>query len=56
MHRKSDALCEDAMIAAIASVNGLTVVTRNGGDFAAFGVTILNPFGYRGRESREGTS
>ncbi|WP_295401485.1 hypothetical protein [uncultured Thiocystis sp.] len=44
MHRKSDTLYEDAMIAAIANVNGLTVVTRNLADFASFGVDLLNPF------------
>ncbi|HET8706299.1 MAG TPA: PIN domain-containing protein, partial [Pseudomonadales bacterium] len=44
MHRKSDTLYEDAMIAAIAKVNGLTVVTRNVADFASFGVGLLNPF------------
>jgi hypothetical protein len=44
MHRKSDALYEDAMIAAIARVHGLTVVTRNVADFACFGVNVLNPF------------
>ena len=30
MHRQSDTLYEDAMIAAIAKVHNLTVVTRNG--------------------------
>jgi predicted nucleic acid-binding protein len=44
MHRKSDTLYEDAMIAAIAKVNGLTVVTRNVADFSSFGVSLLNPF------------
>ncbi|MCC2638262.1 MAG: (PilT terminus) domain [Moraxellaceae bacterium] len=44
MHRKSDTLYEDAMIAAIARVKGLTVVTRNVADFAGFGVSLLNPF------------
>lgn len=44
MHRKSDTLYEDAMIAAIAKVNGLTVVTRNVTDFLSFGVELLNPF------------
>ena len=44
MHRKSDTLYEDAMVAAIARVNGLTVVTRNVADFGAFGVDLLNPF------------
>ena len=44
MHRKSDTLYEDAMIAAIAKVNGLTVVTRNVADFASFGVGLLDPF------------
>lgn len=44
MHRKSDTLYEDAMIAAIAKVHGLAVVTRNVADFSAFGIGILNPF------------
>lgn len=44
MHRKSDTLYEDAMIAAVAKVNGLTVVTRNVRDFTGFGVPVLNPF------------
>ena len=45
MHRKSDTLYEDAMIAAVAHVNGLTVVTRNVADFKALGVEVFNPFG-----------
>ena len=45
MHRRSDDLIEDAMIAATAEVHGLTVVTRNVRDFAVFGVGTLNPFG-----------
>ena len=44
MHRKSDTVVEDAMIAATAKVHGLTVVTRNVADFKAFGVPLLNPF------------
>jgi predicted nucleic acid-binding protein len=44
MHRRSDTLYEDAMIAAVARVNGLTVVTRNVADFAGFGVELLDPF------------
>ena len=44
IHRKSDTLNEDAMIAAIARLHRLTVVTRNVGDFRGFGVPVLNPF------------
>ena len=44
MHGKSDTVSEDAMIAATAAVHRLTVVTRNVGDFAQFGVPLLNPF------------
>jgi hypothetical protein len=44
MHRSSDTLYEDAMIAAIAKVHKYTLVTRNVTDFKHFGVAVLNPF------------
>ena len=44
IHRQSDTLYEDAMIAAVATVHQLTVVTRNTRDFDRFGVELLNPF------------
>jgi predicted nucleic acid-binding protein len=44
MHRASDTLYEDAMIAATARVHKLTVVTRNVSDFKHFGVNVVNPF------------
>jgi predicted nucleic acid-binding protein len=44
MHKRSDTLYEDAMIAATARVHQLTVVTRNTADFKHFGVAVLNPF------------
>ena len=44
MHRRSDSLTEDAMIAAIATVHRLSVVTRNVSDFEQLGVELLNPF------------
>ena len=44
MHRQSDTLYEDAMIAATARLHGLTVVTRNVADFKALGVALFNPF------------
>ena len=37
-------LMADAMIAAIAKVNGLTVATRNTRDFERFSVPLVNPF------------
>jgi predicted nucleic acid-binding protein len=40
MHRRSDDLIEDAMIAATARVHGLRVVTRNVKDFKHFGVAF----------------
>ena len=49
MHRKSDTLLQDAMIAAVAIVHRLTVVTRNVRDFQHFDVSILDPFAAQGR-------
>jgi len=49
MHRRSDKLIEDALIAATALVHDLTVVTRNVRDFEPLGVETLNPFTPRGR-------
>ena len=51
MHRQSDTLYEDAMIAAIARVHQLTVVTRNLADFRRFDVPLLNPFKVSGSSS-----
>ena len=47
MHKTSDTLYEDAMIAAIAKVNKLIVVTRNVTDFESFDIKLLNPFEYK---------
>ena len=44
MHRRSDTLMQDAMIAAVAIVHRLVVVTRNVRDFEPFGVPIINSF------------
>lgn len=44
MHRRSNTLAEDAMIAATARVHGLTVATRNERDFTPLGVSVFNPF------------
>ncbi len=49
MHRRSDNLIEDAMIAATAAVHRLTVVTRNVRDFEGLGVLTLNPFATKAR-------
>lgn len=44
MHRQSNHLIEDAMIAATAQVHNLTVVTRNVRDFQTFGIPTFDPF------------
>lgn len=44
MHRRSDDLLTDALIAATAIHHHLVVVTRNVRDFAALNVEIFNPF------------
>ena len=44
MHRQSDTVYEDAMIAATAISYRLTVVTRNVRDFKRFNVNLLDPF------------
>ncbi len=47
MHRQSDTLVMDAMIAATAKIFNLIVVTRNVRDFEHFDCAALNPFEYR---------
>lgn len=44
MHRQSDTVHEDSMIAATALVRKLTLVTRNVRDFKRFNVSVLKPF------------
>ena len=44
MHHQPDTLMQDALIAAVATVHRLTVVTRNTRDFQHFGIPTLNPF------------
>ena len=44
MHRQSNTLNQDAMIAAVAIVHRLTIVTRNVRDFNQLGVQVLDPF------------
>jgi predicted nucleic acid-binding protein len=44
LNKHSMVLMADAMIAAIARVNGLTVATRNTRDFQRFAVPLVNPF------------
>ncbi len=44
MHRQSDTLMQDALIAAVATVHRLTVVTRNTRDFHHLHIPTLNPF------------
>ena len=50
MHRQSDTLYEDAMIAAIAKVHQLTLVTRNVSDFRRFDVPLIDPFVVHGSQ------
>ena len=45
-HLQLDTLLQDAMIAAVAVVHRLTVVTRNVGDFERLGVPTLDPFAH----------
>lgn len=54
MHHQSEALFENAMIAAAAQVHRLTVVTRNTRDFTGFAVPLFNPFTFD-PEVRPGT-
>ena len=44
MHGRSDTLMQDALIAAVATIHRLTVVTRNTRDFHPLHIPTLNPF------------
>ena len=44
MHGRSETLIVDAMIAAVAVVHRLTVVTRNVRDFEGLGVAVVDPW------------
>ena len=46
MQGRSKAVIEDALIAAIARVNGLIVATRNTRDFQGLQVPLIDPFTY----------
>lgn len=48
MHARPGSCYEDALIAAVAKIHGLTVVTRNTKDFAAYDVALFDPFTYQG--------
>lgn len=47
LHKLPMEMMADAMIAAIAKVNGLTVATRNTKHFEKFNVPVVDPFKYR---------
>ena len=47
MHRQSDTLSDDALLAATARVHSLRMVTRNTSDFVALGVDCFNPFNFQ---------
>jgi predicted nucleic acid-binding protein len=50
MHKRSNTLFEDALIAATALTHRLTVVTRNVRDFKALGVDCVDPFANKKRQ------
>ncbi|MFP3940231.1 MAG: type II toxin-antitoxin system VapC family toxin [Thermoanaerobaculia bacterium] len=52
MHRRSQDLLVDGLVAATALVHHLIVVTRNVGDFRTLEVETFNPFDGRGRVER----
>ena len=47
MHRESNTLSEDVMLAATARVHGLQMITRNTADFEVLGVNCFNPFNFK---------
>jgi predicted nucleic acid-binding protein len=47
MHRRSNTIFEDAMVAATARVHGLVVATRNVRHFRYLGVDWIDPFSIR---------